>query len=114
MKKSHYTLKDFKINYPNVVKITWNEKILYNNTLTFLHEMCHNIIPFGHNEACKQLMCSECRTERTNHITKAQLNGIHNTLATTDLHNAIDCNSLTDGSCSIKISSNVFRYIKSN
>lgn len=35
MKQSQYRLKDFKINYPNVVKITWNEKILYNNTLTY-------------------------------------------------------------------------------
>lgn len=35
MKKLHYTLKDFKINYPDVVKITWNDKILYNDTLSY-------------------------------------------------------------------------------
>ena len=35
MKKPHYTLKNFKINYPDVIKITWNDKILYNDTLSY-------------------------------------------------------------------------------
>lgn len=35
MRQSQYRLKDFKINYPNVAKITWNEKILYNSILTY-------------------------------------------------------------------------------
>lgn len=43
---------------------------------------------------------------RSNHIPKAKLNDIHKNLATTDLHNAIDCNSLSDGGCAIKVSSN--------
>lgn len=77
----------------------------YGNTLMYLHEMGHNIMTTFHNTSCGQLMTS-IYDERTNYITKQQLNTIHKNLATTDLHNAVDCNSLLEGVCPIKISSN--------
>lgn len=76
----------------------------YENTLMFLHELGHNIMSFSHDNSCNQLMSTS--SSRSNHITKQQLNDIHKNLTTTDLHNAVDCNSLSEGTCAIKISSN--------
>ena len=74
------------------------------NTLMFLHELGHNIMNFYHDNSCKQLMSTDW--QRSNHIPKVRLNDIHKNLATKDLHNAVDCNSLTDGSCGIIVKSN--------
>ncbi len=76
------------------------------NALGYLHEMCHNLIIMIHDEACFQLMCGQCRELRTNYITKDQLNRIHKNIATTDLHNAVDCNSISSGTCNITVSGN--------
>ncbi|MBV6474046.1 MAG: hypothetical protein JPMHGGIA_02348 [Saprospiraceae bacterium] len=76
----------------------------YENTLMFLHEMGHNIMTFYHDNSCNQLMSTN--SSRSNHITKQQLKDIHKNLATTDLHNAIDCDSLSEEVCPINISSN--------
>ncbi|MBK7800031.1 MAG: hypothetical protein IPJ53_13080 [Saprospiraceae bacterium] len=59
---------------------------------------------FYHDNSCKQLMSTDW--QRSNHIPKVRLNDIHKNLATKDLHNAVDCNSLTDGSCGIIVKSN--------
>jgi hypothetical protein len=63
--------------------------------LLFLHEMGHNVLRMGHNSSCRQLMTSSW-SQRTNHITKLKLERLHRVLASTDLHNAVDCNSLGD------------------
>lgn len=63
--------------------------------LLFLHEMGHNVLQMGHNSSCRQLMTSSW-SQRTNHITKPQLERLHRILASTDLHNAVDCNNLGD------------------
>ncbi len=74
------------------------------NTLMFLHEMCHNLMDFLHDDTCNQLM-SRAFT-RSNYIPKDKLNDIHKNLATTDLHNAVDCNALSNEGCAIRVSSN--------
>lgn len=35
MKQSKYKLKDFALDYTNLAKITWNDKILYDDTLSY-------------------------------------------------------------------------------
>ncbi|MBX7163179.1 MAG: T9SS type A sorting domain-containing protein [Saprospiraceae bacterium] len=77
----------------------------YNITFLYLHEMGHNILNMYHDRSCSQLM-TDLWDDRTNHITKDQLNRIHRNLATTDLHNAVDCNSINSGTCNIKVTGN--------
>lgn len=67
--------------------------------------MGHNILSMYHDRLCSQLM-TDLWNDRTNHITKAQLNQLHKNLATTDLHNAVDCNSINSGTCNIKVTGN--------
>lgn len=72
--------------------------------ILFLHELGHNVINMGHDNSCRQLMSTNWE-ERTNHITKAQLENLHRTLATKDLHNAVDCSKLDDV-CPVQVVSN--------
>ncbi|MBK8245081.1 MAG: hypothetical protein IPK88_16765 [Saprospiraceae bacterium] len=74
------------------------------NKLMLLHEMCHNLMDFLHDNTCNQLMST--LFTRSNFIPKDKLNAIHKNLATTDLHNAVDCNALSDEGCAIRVSSN--------
>jgi len=76
----------------------------HENTLMLLHEMGHNIMDFLHDNTCNQLMSQH--HYRSNHIPKVRLNDIHKNLSITDLHNAVDCNSLSEDVCPIRISSN--------
>lgn len=63
--------------------------------LLFLHEMGHNVLIMTHDNSCRQLMTTSW-SQMTNHITKPQLERLHRTLATTDLHNAVDCDELNN------------------
>ncbi|MEZ4906634.1 MAG: hypothetical protein R2771_03080 [Saprospiraceae bacterium] len=72
--------------------------------IMFLHEMGHNIINMIHDNSCNQLMSTYY--ERSNYIPKNRLEAIHRNLSTTDLHNAVDCNLLTENICPIQVISN--------
>lgn len=72
--------------------------------LLFLHEMGHNILSMFHDNSCRQLMTTSW-SQRTNHITKTQLERLHRNLATTDLHNAVDCGTLNDV-CPVQVVAN--------
>lgn len=72
--------------------------------LLFLHEMGHNVLSMYHDNSCRQLMTTSW-SQRTNHITKTQLEKLHRNLATTDLHNAVDCSNLDDV-CPVQVVSN--------
>lgn len=72
--------------------------------LLFLHEMGHNVLSMYHDNSCRQLMTTSW-SQRTNHITKTQLEKLHRNLATTDLHNAVDCSNLNDV-CPVQVVSN--------
>lgn len=67
----------------------WDKRLL------FLHEMGHNVLSMYHDNSCRQLMTTNY-SQRTNHITKTQLERLHCNLSTTDLHNAVDCSQLTE------------------
>lgn len=79
----------------------WGLPTLYN------HELGHTIIDIGHPCGCKNLMIGRgCNPEweaDMGFVPDWQLNRMHKTLMTKNLHKFIECESLTSENCNIEV-----------
>lgn len=76
------------------------ENFYWPQRLLLLHEMGHNIMNRFHRGGCQRLMNGR---PGSSFIDRDDIERLHRTLATTDLHNAVDCSNLSASICPVQI-----------
>ncbi len=92
------------IYYPTFSNVTWQTITawwtddVYPTAL--LHELGHTILNQYHTNECSNIMRSD-GLERS-YLSKSQLDNLHKTLATKNLHTYVNCGELEGANCSIR------------
>ncbi len=75
----------------------WHTKDVYPQVV--IHELGHTILNQFHTQGCNNIM--KTAFNNRHFLSPKQLNTLHKTLATRNLHKFVDCNSLTEAKCNI-------------
>jgi hypothetical protein len=93
-----------QVYYPSFASIPWQTITGWHTNDVYptmlVHELGHTVLDQYHTNGCNNIMRND-GLDRS-HLSKSQLNKLHMTFATKNLHSFVNCNELEGANCTIR------------